>query len=356
MAAEKATPEAINFMAKYGRGLICLPMSAERIDRLGLNMMVGDNQAPLGTAFTTSITARRASGRESRRRTARPPFCRRCARTPRRRVHHARLRLSAARARRRRAGAHRPDRGRGRPGAAGGAQAGGRHLRDSERRRHDGAARRPGRFRQAAQPQDRHRRRHHRIPAAQRDDGPAHRRGEAADRIRRVHRDRVSQPGRFHRTSGAGDGQGRSAADPGARASRVPARRRFRLFAAQHAQPAARRDGANRGGGRGRAALSQARGERHRGRSRRRASGTPRDHAGQPARRGFSRLRNRRADLARRRRAQNDRAVGYAAAAGESSRLWTGDRRIVPLSTNGKQAPPPSRCILLRNRGVARRF
>src|SRR6266403_1762357 len=62
MAAEKATPEAINFMAKFGRGLICLPMSAERIDRLGLSMMVGDNQAPLGTAFTTAITSRRASG------------------------------------------------------------------------------------------------------------------------------------------------------------------------------------------------------------------------------------------------------------------------------------------------------
>src|SRR5579859_3808341 len=62
MAAEKATPEAVNFMAKFGRGLICLPMSAERIDRLGLSMMIGDNQAPLGTAFTTAITARRASG------------------------------------------------------------------------------------------------------------------------------------------------------------------------------------------------------------------------------------------------------------------------------------------------------
>jgi len=62
MAAEKVTPEAINFMAKFGRGLICLPMSAARIDRLGLSMMIGDNQAPLGTAFTTAITARRASG------------------------------------------------------------------------------------------------------------------------------------------------------------------------------------------------------------------------------------------------------------------------------------------------------
>src|SRR5271156_1416867 len=62
MAAEKATPEAVNFMARFGRGLICLPMSAERIDRLGLSMMIGDNQAPLGTAFTTAITARRALG------------------------------------------------------------------------------------------------------------------------------------------------------------------------------------------------------------------------------------------------------------------------------------------------------
>ena len=62
MAAEKASPEAINFMAKYGRGLICLPMAAERVEQLGLSMMVGDNQAPLGTAFTVPITARRAAG------------------------------------------------------------------------------------------------------------------------------------------------------------------------------------------------------------------------------------------------------------------------------------------------------
>jgi 3,4-dihydroxy 2-butanone 4-phosphate synthase/GTP cyclohydrolase II len=62
MAAEKATAESINFMAKYARGLICLPMAAERVGQLGLNMMVGDNQAPLGTAFTVPITARRAGG------------------------------------------------------------------------------------------------------------------------------------------------------------------------------------------------------------------------------------------------------------------------------------------------------
>jgi len=62
IAAEKASPEAINFMARYGRGLICLPMAAERIDKLGLSMMVGDNQAPLGTAFTVPITAKRVGG------------------------------------------------------------------------------------------------------------------------------------------------------------------------------------------------------------------------------------------------------------------------------------------------------
>ncbi len=58
MAAEKVTPEAINFMAKYGRGLICLALTDERITQLGLSMMVAENRAPLGTAFTVSIDAR----------------------------------------------------------------------------------------------------------------------------------------------------------------------------------------------------------------------------------------------------------------------------------------------------------
>ncbi len=59
LAAEKVTPEAVNFMAKYGRGLICLTLTEERIRELGLNMMVAENRAPLGTAFTVSIDARR---------------------------------------------------------------------------------------------------------------------------------------------------------------------------------------------------------------------------------------------------------------------------------------------------------
>jgi 3,4-dihydroxy 2-butanone 4-phosphate synthase/GTP cyclohydrolase II len=55
MAAEKATPEAINFMARYGRGLICLTLTEERVRHLGLHMMVSENTSPFGTAFTVSI-------------------------------------------------------------------------------------------------------------------------------------------------------------------------------------------------------------------------------------------------------------------------------------------------------------
>jgi 3,4-dihydroxy 2-butanone 4-phosphate synthase/GTP cyclohydrolase II len=58
MAAEMVTPDAINFMAKFGRGLICLPMTAEKIDSLDLPPMVDNNQSPFGTGFTVSIEAR----------------------------------------------------------------------------------------------------------------------------------------------------------------------------------------------------------------------------------------------------------------------------------------------------------
>jgi len=57
-AADKVTPELINFMAKYGRGLICLPMTDERLRHLDIPMMVGDNTSPFETAFTVSIEAR----------------------------------------------------------------------------------------------------------------------------------------------------------------------------------------------------------------------------------------------------------------------------------------------------------
>jgi len=59
IAAGKATPEAINFMAKYGRGLICLSLTHERVDELRLPMMADLNTSHFGTAFTVSIEAKK---------------------------------------------------------------------------------------------------------------------------------------------------------------------------------------------------------------------------------------------------------------------------------------------------------
>ena len=58
MAAEFVTPEAINFMARYGRGLICLTLTEENADKLRLMPMVRDNRSRFGTAFTVSIEAK----------------------------------------------------------------------------------------------------------------------------------------------------------------------------------------------------------------------------------------------------------------------------------------------------------
>ncbi len=57
MAAEMVTPQAINFMAKHGRGLICLSLTPSRCDQLALPMMVSENKSGFGTAFTVSIEA-----------------------------------------------------------------------------------------------------------------------------------------------------------------------------------------------------------------------------------------------------------------------------------------------------------
>src|SRR5512135_423173 len=57
LAADHVTPEAINFMAKYGRGLICLTLTEARCRQLDLPLMVRDNKTPHGTAFTLSIEA-----------------------------------------------------------------------------------------------------------------------------------------------------------------------------------------------------------------------------------------------------------------------------------------------------------
>jgi 3,4-dihydroxy 2-butanone 4-phosphate synthase/GTP cyclohydrolase II len=58
MAAEKVTPEAINFMAMYGRGLICMPVIGKRLDELHIPMMVQDNTSPFTTGFTVPVEAK----------------------------------------------------------------------------------------------------------------------------------------------------------------------------------------------------------------------------------------------------------------------------------------------------------
>jgi len=58
IAAEKVTPEAINFMAKHGRGLICLPMTGQRLDELNIPLMVSNNTSRFATAFTVSVEAK----------------------------------------------------------------------------------------------------------------------------------------------------------------------------------------------------------------------------------------------------------------------------------------------------------
>ena len=58
IAAEKVTPDAINFMAKFGRGLVCLPMTGERLSELRIPMMVSDNTSRFETAFAVSVEAK----------------------------------------------------------------------------------------------------------------------------------------------------------------------------------------------------------------------------------------------------------------------------------------------------------
>src|SRR3981081_4512925 len=59
MAAEKSTPAAVNFMSKFGRGLICVPISNERAEQLGLQRMVAQNREMYRTDFTVSVDASR---------------------------------------------------------------------------------------------------------------------------------------------------------------------------------------------------------------------------------------------------------------------------------------------------------
>ncbi len=210
MAAQFATPEAVNFMAKEGRGLICLSLTAERCEELGLDLMAAKNESPFETPFTVSIEAREgvttgisAPDRARTIQVAIDPESSPARPRP------AGPRLPAEEPRRRRARARRPDRGRRRPRPPRRAEPRRRHLRGHERRRHDGPRRRPRRVLQAPRPEDGHRRRPHRLPAPPRQARRARRVDEAADRLRRLRGRRLPRARRRQAPRRARQGRGR---------------------------------------------------------------------------------------------------------------------------------------------------
>ena len=133
MAAEKVTPETINFMAKYGRGLVCLALTEERCDALHLTLMSPKNTSAFGTPFCESIDARRGTttGISAADRATTILDCN-GHQYAAGRFGAARAYFSFARAARRRAGARGADGSIRGFGAHRGARSGGRDLRDHE--------------------------------------------------------------------------------------------------------------------------------------------------------------------------------------------------------------------------------
>ena len=138
--AQMATPEAINFMARYGRGLICLALGADRVRDLGLELMPKRNESRHDTAFTVSIEAREGVttgiSASDRARTIAVAIDPRCGPDD---LTSPGPCLPARRPRRRRAGAHRAYRGERGPGTPRRPQPVCGDLRDHERRRDHGA-------------------------------------------------------------------------------------------------------------------------------------------------------------------------------------------------------------------------
>ena len=177
IAAEKVTPEAINFMATHGRGLICLPMTEERLDELEMPLMVAQNTAQFETAFCVPIEAKGVTSTGiSARRSRRDGAGGDRSDDPAVGSGAARPHVPAARAQRRRAGARRPDRSGGRSRAHRRALSGRRHLRNHERGRHDGARAGADEVREAAQAADDHDRGSDPVPDADRGARAARRR------------------------------------------------------------------------------------------------------------------------------------------------------------------------------------
>jgi 3,4-dihydroxy 2-butanone 4-phosphate synthase/GTP cyclohydrolase II len=189
--AQMATPDAINFMARHGRGLICLALTKERVDAARPRADGRTNRSRNETAFTVSIEAREGvtTGISAADR-ARTIAVAIDAPTGPTRSSRPATSSRWSRAARRRAGPRRPYRGGGRRRAARRAQPVGRDLRDHARGRDHGAARRSDGFRQAPRPQDRHHPRPHRLPA---EEGPSWSSGRRSALHRAQRRDLEAQ-------------------------------------------------------------------------------------------------------------------------------------------------------------------
>ena len=189
MAAEFVTADDINFMATYGKGLICLPLHEEIVERLEIPQMIQRNSAQNETAFTVSIEAREGGDDGYIRRGPglhQPPGGGRFHRP--RRPRHARACLPAQGEARRRTATGRPNGGRRRPVGYGGAQAGGCYLRGHEGRRDYGPRAGLRGVLRRARHQNGHRCPAYRIPPHPREDSVFRGRVQPAHQVRRVPR------------------------------------------------------------------------------------------------------------------------------------------------------------------------
>ena len=208
MAAQFATPEAINFMAKEGRGLICLALTPDRCDELGLDLMAAKNESPFQTAFTISVEAREGVttgiSAADRARTIQVAVDPSSGPDDLVQPGHVFPLKSKEGGVLERAG---PDRGGRGPGAPRRRHPGRRDLRDHERGRDHGPRAGPRPVLRAARAEDDHGRRPDRLPPPAREAGRACCRDEAAHGVRRVQRRRL--PLARGRQASRGDGQGR---------------------------------------------------------------------------------------------------------------------------------------------------
>ena len=234
MAAQFVTPDAINFMTRQAGGWICLALTPERCDELGLELMAAKNESRARDAVHGDD--RGARGRHDRHQRPRPGAHDAGRGRPDQgpgRHRHARPRAPAEGQGRRRARAHRPHRGVDRPRAARGPEPGRRDLRDPERGRLDGARRRPRGVLPQARPEDDHDRRPDRLPAPPRQARRARRRRprcRPASATSSVVGYRSLVDDKHHVALVKGDVDGKDGRAR-ARALRVPDRRRLPLAA-----------------------------------------------------------------------------------------------------------------------------